>query len=63
MGSTLFSKRFDYQEGRARKNRSKTFKTEEAAKAYADANKIKNYVLKNLKSEESNTKKILIVEE
>ena len=63
MGSTLYSKRHDYKEGRNRKDRSKTFKTEAAAKAYADANKIKKYVLKNLKSEESTVKKIIIVEE
>lgn len=40
--------------------RPKTFATEEAAKAYADKNGIKNYTLKNLKSPEAKEKKIRI---
>jgi hypothetical protein len=41
----------------------KTFKTEESAKKYADANGIKSYTLKNLKSSESSTKKLRIIVE
>ena len=43
--------------------RPKTFSSEDAAKTYADANGIKKYTVKNLKSEESATKKLVIVEE
>lgn len=43
--------------------RPKSFATEEAAKVYADANGIKKYTLRNLKSEEASTKKLVIVEE
>jgi len=41
--------------------RPKTFKTEEAANKYAEANKIKSYILENIKSPESKTKKIRII--
>ena len=41
--------------------RPKTFKTEEAANKYAEANKIKSYTLENIKSPESKTKKIRIL--
>ncbi len=43
--------------------RPKSFATEEAAKVYADANGIKKYTLKNLKSEEASCKKLVLVEE
>ncbi|MBL7147750.1 MAG: hypothetical protein ISS82_02905 [Nanoarchaeota archaeon] len=43
------------------KNKPKTFKTEEAAKKYAEKNKITNYELINLKSPESSSKKIKII--
>ena len=42
-------------------SRPKTFKTEAAANAYAKANKIENYILKNLKSSEAKTKKLKII--
>lgn len=45
---------------RNRKKRAKTFKTEEAAKKYAEAKGIKNYQLVNLKSTASKQKKIRI---
>jgi|SaaInlStandDraft_6_1057023.scaffolds.fasta_scaffold283178_2 hypothetical protein len=61
MGSRLFSNRYKYKLGRDRASRPKTFKTEEAAKQYAEANKIKKYEIKNLKSEASETKKLIIV--
>lgn len=41
--------------------RPKTFSSEESAKAWADANRIKDYELKNLKSSASSTKKIQVV--
>ena len=46
--------------GRDRKARPKTFKSEEAAKKYAEANNIKDYKLVNIKSTASKTKKIKI---
>lgn len=49
--------------GRNRKKRSKTFKTEEAAKKFAQDNKISKFSLVNIKSDESKTKKIKIVVE
>ncbi len=65
MGSTYFSKRLPknkrYSTPRYRSKRAKTFKTEEAAKKYAEANKIKDYSLENLKSPESKQKKFRIV--
>ena len=48
--------------GRKRAPRPKTFKTEEAAKKYAEANKIANYLLVNLKNKISKTKKLKIVQ-
>ena len=61
MGSRLFSNRYNYTVGRDRTSRPKTFKTEEAAKAYAEANKIKKYELKNLRSETAKIKKLVII--
>ena len=53
-----------YQKSRNKTTtRPKSFASEEAAKTFADANGIKKYTLKNLKSEESNAKKVVIVEE
>jgi hypothetical protein len=49
--------------GRDRKPRPKTFKTEEAAKAYAEAQGLKNYSIVNLKSELSKEKKLKVVSE
>ena len=42
-------------------SRPKTFKTEEAAHAYAKSQGIKDYSLENLKSSEAKTKKLRIV--
>lgn len=46
--------------GRERKKRQKTFKSEEAAAEYTKKRGIKSYVLENLKSQESKTKKIRV---
>ena len=46
--------------GRKRKKRPKTFKTEASAKAWAEANKIKNYEIEDLKAS-SKVKKLRIV--
>ena len=43
--------------GRNRKARAKTFRTEEAAKAYAEAQGMKNYSIVNLRTELSKKKK------
>lgn len=48
--------------GRNRKIRPKTFKNEAAAKAYAEANKIANFEIKNLKNEECKSQKLVIVQ-
>ena len=50
-----------YTKPRYRKSRPKTFKSEEAAKAWAEKQKIKNYDLVNLKLESSSQKKIRVV--
>lgn len=47
--------------GRNRKPRPKTFRTEQAAVAYAKSKKIESYILKNLKSQECRDKKIVII--
>jgi hypothetical protein len=49
-----------FRKTRTRKKRPKTFKSAEAAKKYADANKIKDYVLEDL-SFSSTRNKIRIV--
>ncbi len=46
---------------RKRKPRDKTFKTEEAAKVYADKLKLKEFTLVNMKSPDSKLKKIKVV--
>ena len=62
MGSTYFSKRIPERTAVRRPGkRPKTFKTEEAAKAWVDKQGIKNYELVNLKSAEGKTKKIKVV--
>ena len=48
--------------GRNRKQRPKTFKSEQAAVAYAKSNNIANYILKNLKNTEAKAKKIVIIQ-
>jgi len=60
MGSILWSKRHQRYTP-VRKSRPKTFKTEQAAKLWADKKGIKSYRLVNLKSPESSTKKIRVV--
>lgn len=49
--------------GKNRKKRSKTFKTEESAKGYAEAKGIKNYKLIDLHELNPNKSKIKIVVE
>ncbi|MBW3010931.1 hypothetical protein KY335_03155 [Candidatus Woesearchaeota archaeon] len=49
--------------GRGRKARPKTFKTEAAAKAYAEAQGLKSYKIVNLKSELSKQKKLQVISE
>ncbi|MFH1511025.1 MAG: hypothetical protein ABIF10_04995 [Candidatus Woesearchaeota archaeon] len=46
---------------RNRAKRAKTFASEEAAKAYAEKNGIKEYVLQNLRPAECKEKKIRVV--
>lgn len=46
---------------RRKRNRPKSFKTEEAAKKWAESNKISDYSLKNLKSPENKAKKIIVI--
>jgi hypothetical protein len=60
MGSTLYSKRFKWTEGRKRLKRPKTFCSEESAKKWADTHNIKSYELVNLHLGSGN-KKIRIV--
>ncbi|MBR9692172.1 hypothetical protein GOV06_05305 [Candidatus Woesearchaeota archaeon] len=62
MGSIYFSKRIPTRTAvRRERARPKTFKTEEAAKVYAEKKGIKDYKLVNLKSPESKIKKIKVV--
>ena len=62
MGSTQYSKRVPERTHKRRlRARPKTFKTEEAAKAYAEKKGLKDYKLVNLRSPESKTKKIKVV--
>ena len=64
MSSRFYSKRLrviEERKGGQRKKRPKSFKTEDAAKKWADAKKISKYSLKNLKSHASRKKKIVIV--
>ena len=49
------------QRGRNRYPRPKTFSNEEAANAWAKKQGFTDYILENLKSEESSTKKIRVV--
>ena len=56
MGSTLYSKRFDWTNGRDRKKRPKSFKSEDAAKKWAEANKISKYELVDLTPGSKNNK-------
>ena len=50
-----------YSKPRNRATRPKTFKTEEAAKTYAEANKIKKYKIENVKSPEAKVKKLKLI--
>ena len=62
MGSIYYSKRIPERTAvRRKRSRPKTFKTEEAAKAWAEKQGLKKYKLVNLKSSESKTKKIKVV--
>jgi hypothetical protein len=46
---------------RRRSVRPKTFKTEEAAKAYASEQGLENYRLENMKADSASTKKLRIL--
>lgn len=48
--------------GRNRKPRPKTFKSEQQANAYAKENSISGFEIKNLKSMDSKKKKLVIVQ-
>ncbi|MBS3098219.1 hypothetical protein J4209_05485 [Candidatus Woesearchaeota archaeon] len=66
MGSRYFSKRTEFKnmkmaKQRRPRHRPKSFKTEAAAKKWVEANKITKYTLRNLKSSESKSKKIVVV--
>ena len=62
MGSTHYSKRIPERKSvRRPRNRPKTFKSEEAAKAWAEKKGIASYDLKNLRSPEGKTKKIQVI--
>ena len=62
MGSTQYSKRVpERTHVRRERKRLKTFKTEEAAKAWAEKKGLKDYKLINLRIPESKTKKIKVV--
>lgn len=58
MGSTFYSKRLvgsTRKISRARSNRPKTFKTLEAAKAWAASNNLKEYKIVNLRVDEASS--------
>ena len=61
MGGVFYKKRYVPPTGRNRPVRPKTFTSEEAAKKWAEAQKLKNYSLVNLRSTESTRKKIKVV--
>jgi len=62
MGSIYYSKRIPTRTAvRRTRSRSKTFKTEEAAKAWAEKQGLKKYDLVHLKSTGSKIKKIKVV--
>jgi hypothetical protein len=68
MGSTYFSKRImklarHSLGGRNREPRPKTFKSEEAANKWAEAQGLKKYSLENLRNELNKVPKIRIVSE
>ena len=65
MGSTYFTNRIKNllaKDAKGRKKRPKTFKSEEAAKVYAEKHGIKHYELENMKFASSKTKKIRILQ-
>ena len=65
MGSRYHTVRVKKRPGKVRSSKrgARTFVSEEKAKEWAKQNNIENYVLENLKSPESSTKKIRIVEQ
>ena len=65
MASSYFTKRIKAllrQKAKGRKRRPRTFKTEEAARAWAKARGLKDYGLVNLRSSAAATKKIRVVQ-
>ena len=63
MGSRYHTIRVKKRPGKVRGNssRPKTFDSEDKAKAWAESNGIKDYELQNLKSDDSNRKKIRVI--
>ena len=62
MGSTQYSKRVPERTAvRRPRSRPKTFKTEEAAKAWAEKQGMKNFKVVNIKSDDSKVKKLKVV--
>lgn len=66
MGSRFYSKRLRVKAERKaarelRAKRPKSFKSEEAAKKWAEAKKISDYSLRNLKGAHCRVKKIIVV--
>ena len=62
MGSIYYSKRIPTRTAKRRKrDRAKTFKTEESAKEWAEKKGLKDYKLVNLKSPDNKTKKIKVI--
>lgn len=63
MGNTLWSNRHDATLGRNRTKRPKTFKTSEAAHAWAKKQGISKYVVENMRPASTKHKKFRVVKE
>lgn len=62
MANKTVKRRQKWEEAkRPRKKRPKTFKTEGAAKIYAEKNKIEKYEIVNIRKEDAKDKKLKIV--
>ena len=59
--SSRVVRRLSKEKSRFRKTRPKTFTSEKLAETWAKANNVSDYELKNLKSQESSTKKIQVI--
>ena len=61
MGSTYFNKRIPQRTATRRpRKRSKSFDSEEKAKAWAEKQGLKDYKVVNLRSSEAKTKKVAV---